>query len=440
MLAFWRKCLVGTRVWGVILAIALGIGVTGCGDRSQGANALLPEGSPVAMVGDRLNEVATPPLIAQLRKNLDAYQPQVEILFPRPDQVVADTTVAVQFQVLDLPIFKDESLQMGPHLHLFVDDQPYQAVYDVTQPFVLENLSPGTHTLRAFASRPWHESFKNADAFAQTTFHVFTKTDDNGPDRQLPLLTYSRPQGVYGAEPIMVDFYLTNAPLHFLAQESDDDTLEDWRIRVTINDETFVLKQWQPIYLEGFREGKNWVKLEYINEQGEGVKNVYNETARLLTYDPKVNDTLSKLVRGKISYDQAKAITQQPAIAPEIEVVPIPEVTEEAESSPDMAIEDTEPVGEPPAAKPETENTMDNAEGETVPTETIPEVEAPETPPAPLEMAEPETSDGEEAPEATEAVDGEETTLEPETESPESLEAIAPEELPAELPPEVPET
>jgi len=33
----------------------------------------------------------------------------------------------------------------------------------------------------------------------------FTKTPDNNPDAE-PLLTYSRPKGSYGAEPILLDF------------------------------------------------------------------------------------------------------------------------------------------------------------------------------------------------------------------------------------------
>jgi hypothetical protein len=51
-------------------------------------------------------------------------------------------------------------------------DEPYKAVYDLSEPLVFKDLSPGTHTLRVFASRPWHESFKNQGAFDQRTFHI----------------------------------------------------------------------------------------------------------------------------------------------------------------------------------------------------------------------------------------------------------------------------
>ena len=158
----------------------------------------------------------------------------------------------MKFKVQDLPIYKDKGLGLGPHLHVFLDDQPYQAVYDLRQPLVLKDLTPGTHTIRAFASRPWHESFKNEGAYGQVTFHSFVKTQDNTPDPQLPLLTYSRPQGEYGAEPIMLDFYLTN-----LGRASDSSAQHsDWQVRVTLNGNSFEVTEWQPLYLSGLKPGQ----------------------------------------------------------------------------------------------------------------------------------------------------------------------------------------
>lgn len=272
---------------------------------------------------NQLLEVATPPLIAELRKELDQYQPQLKIISPQPDELINSTSVAVQLQVDDLPLFKDPDLGMGPHVHLFIDDQPYRAVYDATQPIVFDKLAPGSHIIRAFASRPWYESFKNEGAYASSTFHVYTKTNANTPDPDQPLLTYSRPQGTYGAEPIMLDFYLTNAPLHFVAQADETDSVADWRIRATVNGETFILDNWQPIYLKGFNKGENWLKLEFINEQGELVENVFNNPVRVIDFDPKLNDTLAKLVQNKLSLRTAKKLVTTKILPPEPEVIEI---------------------------------------------------------------------------------------------------------------------
>jgi len=151
--------------------------------------------TPAAVQGGKVSEASPPALLQELRQYIDEHQPQVSIVSPRPNEVLKDDTVSVKFQVKDLPIFKDEKLGLGPHLHVLLDNGPYQAVYDLNKPLVFEKVTPGTHTIRAIASRPWHESFKNDGAFAQLTFHVFAKTEDNSPNPDLPLLTYSRPQG-----------------------------------------------------------------------------------------------------------------------------------------------------------------------------------------------------------------------------------------------------
>lgn len=299
-----------------VVMFGLSFGLIGCQKAASVSLPVASQPSPVKL-GGRLSEVAPPAAIQSLRQTLDVYQPQVAIVSPRPDEVLSATTVNVRFQVRDLPIFKDEALGLGPHLHVILDNQPYQSVYDLEQPLVFKDLEPGTHTLRVFAVRPWHESFKNDGAYAQVTFHVLTQTATNHPDPKLPVLTYSSPQGRYGAEPILLDFYLTNAPLHLVAAEDD---LSDWRIRCTINGESFVLEDWQPVYLKGFKRGDNWVKLEFLNDRGELVLNAFNNPVRLIQYEPGGKDSLSRLMRGELSASAAQGIVTptpaKPALQP----------------------------------------------------------------------------------------------------------------------------
>ena len=306
--------------WVWLLVLLLSWPLIGCTDRlvASPPPSLTTASAPVAI--GKLAEVPPPPLLQELGRSLDQYQPQVKILNPQPEEVLKDTTVSIKLAVQDLPIFQNPDLEMGPHIHLIVDNQPYQAIYNLDEPIVLKDLTAGTHTLRVFPVRPWHESFKNDGAFAQTTFHVLTKTEDNRPDPALPLLTYSRPKGSYGAEPILLDFYLTNAPLHLIAQENPEDAIADWRIRVTINNESFMLDKWQPIYLTGFEKGQNWVKLEFIDEQGNLVPNAFNSTVRVIDYAPNGQDTLSQLVRGELPLEVAKSL-----INPDISVPQIPQ-------------------------------------------------------------------------------------------------------------------
>ena len=345
---------------------------------------------PASEISGTFSETAPPDVIQALRPSLEGYQPQVSILSPQVDEVLQDNIVKVRLQVKDLPIFKDPQWQLGPYLHLILDNQPYIAVYDLNQPVVLSDLSPGTHTLRVFASRPWHESFKNEGAYTQTTFHVLTKTDENNPDSKLPLLTYSRPNGGYGAEPIMLDFYLTNAPLHSVAETNPDDTMSNWRIRSTVNGESFILDRWQPIYLKGFKPGKTWVKLEFLDNEGQPVKNAFNTTIRLINYQPNGQDTLSKIVRGELTADEVRGIVD-PSFTAKIPVTepttPTPETKVEKQLVPEVKVPEVTPT---PETKVEKQPIPEVKVPEVTPTpetqvekQPIPEVKVPEVTPTP---------------------------------------------------------
>ncbi|WP_340626610.1 hypothetical protein [Aphanizomenon flos-aquae] len=346
---------------------------------------------PASEISGTFSETAPPDVIQALHPSLEGYQPQVSIISPQVDEILPDNIVKVQLRVKDLPIFKDPQWQLGPHLHLILDNQPYIAVYDLNQSVVLSDLSPGTHTLRVFASRPWHESFKNEGAYAQTTFHVLTKTEENNPDAKLPLLTYSRPNGGYGAEPIMLDFYLTNAPLHSIAETNPDDTMSNWRIRSTVNGESFILDRWQPIYLKGFKPGKTWVKLEFLDNEGQPVKNAFNTTIRLINYQPNGQDTLSKIVRGELTADEVRGIVDPNYTAKipgtESTATPIPETKVEKQPIPEVKVPKVTPT---PETKVEKQSIPEVKLPEVTPTpetkvekQPIPEVKLPEVTPTP---------------------------------------------------------
>lgn len=318
-----------------LLLIVLTMGLVGCGGDQDVPVVLLEDlSSQISnpLVGD-ISEVSPPERIQQLKPYLDIYEPQVRIAFPGDNDTLENTTVDVDLQIRDFPIYQDDALELGPHLHLFLDDQLYQSVYQVDTPIALSDLTPGTHTLRAIAVRPWGESFKNEGAYDQVTFNVFTASPANAPDESQPLLTLNQPQGQYGAEPILLDFYLKNAPLHVIAQE--DESIMDWQIRCTVNGEAFIFDRWQPIYLNGFNPGVNWVKLELIDENGDLIDNTFNTGIRTIEYIPNGDDNLSKLIRGEISLAQAKRLID-PSYVP-----PAPAMPEEANSQEEVK-EDSE--------------------------------------------------------------------------------------------------
>jgi hypothetical protein len=321
------------------LGLMLVLTIASCDGPSTATNPSLP---PVTIANDAmvatdgpLSEVNTPSGISKIAPALAKFQPQVQILSPKFDEVLSDDEVTVKLQVDNFPLFKNPELGLGNHLHVILDKQTYQGVYDLTQPLVFKNLTPGTHSLRVFASRPWHESFKNEGAYDRVTFHVLTKTAENNPDPQKPLLTYSRPSGTYGAEPIMLDYYLTNAPSH-PATDGSQTQIPDWRIRVTVNEQRFILDRWAPIYLEGFKLGKNLVRLELLDDRGNPIPNVYNDSIGVFDYNPQTKDTLAKLVGGKLTPDLARTLVDPNYIVSNLapNAVPAPSVDIEPPSKP----------------------------------------------------------------------------------------------------------
>ncbi|WP_066424107.1 hypothetical protein [Anabaena sp. 4-3] len=352
-----------------LITLVLAFGLTNCGDKAVSQEVAVKYKPRPQQISQQFSEVSPPTVIQELSSTLEIYRPQVKIITPQPDEVINDNTVTVRFQVKDLPIFKHPQWELGPHLHVFIDNQPYIPIYDLEQPLVLSDLSPGTHTVRVFASRPWHESFKNEGAYAQTTFHIFTKTDDNNPDTSLPLLTYSRPQGNYGAEPILLDFYLNNAPLHLVSKDQSNDKFSDWRIRCTINGESFVLDRWQSIYLKGFKPGNNWVKLEFLDNQGNPVKNTFNTTVRLVNYQPKGKDTLSRITRGELQADEVRGIVDPNYTAKQPVVEPIPTPTPSTIPIPEPTLEPQVPQEKVPTPEvTETPQPIETSEPEVIPT------------------------------------------------------------------------
>ncbi|NJP12334.1 MAG: hypothetical protein HC866_25060, partial [Leptolyngbyaceae cyanobacterium RU_5_1] len=421
----WQKT-AAVRLLALFAAAAVSIlGLASCGDRPLELPKSSNNSKLAPTLANRISEVSPPETIQQLRQALEIYQPQVSVLSPKPDEVIRDTDISVRVQVKDLPLFKDANLGLGPHLQVVLDNQLYKAIYDTSQPLVISDLEPGTHTIGVFACKPWEESFKNDGAWAQTTFHIFTKTQDNNPDRALPQLTYNQPQNTYGAEPIMLDFYLTNAPLHSVAQEDPQDEILDWKIRATVNGESFTLDRWQPIYLKGFKPGKNWVQLELIDELGNPIKNAFNNTVKLVNYAPQGQDTLAKLVRGELTVADARGTVDRNYKPP----TPEP-TTEETTSIIEPVVERSGAIEQTPIVQPSIEPTVipeekqiETIEPAPTPTPEIEESKSPESVQAIDESAPTATNEEIKEPKAVEPVTAIEPTPTPTpTPTPEEIE------------------
>lgn len=277
------------------------------------------------------------------RGEQDAAAPKLSIVEPKDGATVTGANVKLKLALSgDLKGYephKDPSTGMGNHIHVILDNQPYEAYYNLGQEFELRNVSEGPHTVRVFASRPWHESYKNDGSFQMVSFTVKGGGDASKPtttnsgekmadrsgaankvvapvnpnansnsnkpaegsttpvptpegkdyaqqgtggsvDKAKPLLTYSRPKGEYkgaDADSIMIDFWLSNAKL-----KGDGG---DYRVRYSVDGgEAKYIDKWEPIWLSGWTSGKHTVKLELLDASGNPVDNGgYNTTSRDIT-------------------------------------------------------------------------------------------------------------------------------------------------------------
>ena len=275
----------------------------------------------------KLTQVPRPQTIEQMMKDRgeqDQAKPTLRIVAPANNATINGSTVEVKLDLSGelkgyMP-HKDPATGKGNHIHVILDNQPYEAYYEINaQPFELRNVAEGKHTLRVFPSRPWHESYKNDGAFQMVEFTVkgggdaskptttntgekmaspakpesantsptparegkdYSPSQSGNVDTTKPLLTYSRPKGEYkgaDADPIMIDFWLLNAKL-----QGDGG---DYRVRYSVdNGETKFLDKWEPIWLSGWINGKHSVKLELVDKNGNVVDNGgYNSTTRDIT-------------------------------------------------------------------------------------------------------------------------------------------------------------
>ena len=154
----------------------------------------------------------------------------------------------------------------GQHIHLIVNDRSYQAIYDLDEPVVLEDLPAGTHLIRAFPGRDWHESVKAPGAFDQVVIVV----GDGEMDAFVgPNVVYSRPQGVYEgaqADSILVDFYVDGIELG----------QDDYQLLFTLNDtQTFRVAVWQPYLLVNVPAGEHTLRMELFDPAGNPVETPY---------------------------------------------------------------------------------------------------------------------------------------------------------------------
>ena len=232
---------------------------------------------PLALRGPsgRLQETAPPVAVQQLQNALEERQPRLDIVSPRDDTLLPDGPWQLSLRLHDWPLVNAGPLGLGTHLVVQLDDQQPVRIStgeaDAPLAVAMPALTPGSHRITAYAARPWGEAVKSPGAIRQIRLHRVAANPLALPAPGSPQLLAVSPADLSAGEPVLLDWILLDAPLQNL--RPDDGS---WRLRVSINGDSFVVDQNVPLWLRGWRSGSNSLQLELLDGEGGALNPPFN--------------------------------------------------------------------------------------------------------------------------------------------------------------------
>ena len=227
---------------------------------------------PSAPTG-RLQEQAPPVAVQQLQEALAERQPLVEIISPRDGALLSDGPWELRARVRDWPLADAGRLGLGAHLVVQVDaEAPLRLVGDPSDlRLQVPALAPGSHRITVYAAKPWGEAVKSPGAICQIRLHRVAANPLGLPAPGSPQLIPVSPTVASATEPVLLDWILLDAPLQNLRPGDGS-----WRLRVSINGDSFLLDQNVPLWLQGWRPGNNSLLLELVDGLGDALNAPFN--------------------------------------------------------------------------------------------------------------------------------------------------------------------
>ena len=230
----------------------------------------------------QLQEVAPPGAVQQLSDRLNERAPQVVVLSPADDSTLPAGPWTLRLKVEDWPLMPTGGKELGPHVVVQLDDQEPMRVSSGAELSALSmpELQPGSHRLTVYAARPWGEAVKSPGASTQIRLHRVARNASQLPLQGSPQLIATGPNDLQHSEPVLIDWLLIDAPLQHLR---DDDA--HWRLRVSINGDSFLVDRQTPLWLKGFKRGSNAVQLELLDGRGDPLNPPFNSLVKEVVID-----------------------------------------------------------------------------------------------------------------------------------------------------------
>lgn len=266
----------------VLLLVVLTLLPAGC----RGPGRVQAPESPAATSrpSGRLQEVAPPGAVRQLQERLAQRQPALSILAPATDSLLPAGPWELVIRVRDWPLVQLGERDWGPHLVVQLDDrEPIRIAAPEDGPLhiPMPALSPGSHRLTAYAASPWGEAMKTPGSMAQIRLHRVAANPIGLPEPGSPQLIPVHATRSTEGEPALIDWLLLDSPLQHL-REGD----ERWRLRLTVNGDSFLLDQNVPLWLRGLRSGSNAVLLELVDRGGQPLNPPFNSIVQEVVLEP----------------------------------------------------------------------------------------------------------------------------------------------------------
>jgi hypothetical protein len=255
-----------------------------------------------------------------------------------------------------------------------LDQEPPLRISDAAaaRHLTMAPLSPGSHRLTVYAARPWGEVVKAPLASRQIRLNRVAANHQQVPAPGSPQLLAALGGPGATQEPVLIDWLLLDAPLQHL---KDDDGR--WRLRVSVNGDSFLVDRQTPLWLKGFHGGSNAVQLELLDGRGEPLNPPFNSLVEEVVIQPGagaawLQSSLSPL-------EQAQLLGEAPlAPGPEANAKPAP-LKKSAEQGSNQ-------VTESPAALPLEETKGSPTKGESlVEAQPLPVAQKPSRAPAPID-------------------------------------------------------
>lgn len=250
-----------------------------------------PSAAPAPLASGTVREVAPPRPTQQLKEVLSAHRPQLTIVAPAPDTVLPAGPWTLVLGVADWPLAGSNPGAPGPHLVVQRDQERPIRVgatpaslstegsadpRTVTVP--MEPLTPGSHRISVYAAYPWGEAVKAPGASTQIRLHRAAANPLGVPQPASPQLIPAIPFDLIQAEPVLIDWLLFDAPLQHL-RDGDD----SWRLRITLNGDSFLVDRQTPIWLKGLASGESAIQLELLDERGDPLNPPFNALVTAVT-------------------------------------------------------------------------------------------------------------------------------------------------------------